>query len=160
MLPPSSARDMLMQVKRYADGGEASPRTYSDADVKAFIQATQAQYGGVNAESNKVIADAMAQSGVGVNQVARASGYTPLEVESAYKTQRGGEAPVQGDPTGSAAGSSAAYRTAIEKGGQQTVNDYTLTCKSKPPIIWLTPMPRRALMRTICWSSQASARRT
>jgi hypothetical protein len=107
----------------------------------------------------------MAQYGVGVDQVARASGYSPQEVQAELMGQRaaaprpvemqgslvgmpssgvvddmmmrgisGGPTsgppslpPVQAQATeqpGTAAGVSAAYRAAMEKGGQQTVGDY------------------------------------
>jgi hypothetical protein len=114
---------MLSQIPvRMAEGGEA--RAFSDDEVKQFIQSTYAQFGGPGVEAHKAIADAMAQYGVGVNQVARATGYTPREVEAEFMGQRAGERPVLDDPTGTAAGMSAAYRAAATAGGQQTVDDY------------------------------------
>jgi hypothetical protein len=122
-MPNLTARQMLSQIPvRMAAGGEA--RAFSDDEVKQFIQSTYAQFGGPGVEAHKAIADAMAQYGVGVNQVARATGYTPREVEAEFMGQRAGARPVLDDPTGSAAGMSAAYRAAATAGGQQTVDDY------------------------------------
>jgi hypothetical protein len=123
-MPNLTARDMLARLPvRMAVGGEA--RAFSDDEVNQFIESTYAQFGGPSVEAHKAIADAMAQYGVGVNQVARVTGYSPLEVEAEFMGQRGGQAPVYDDPTGSLApGSSAGYLNALSTGGLRGVEDY------------------------------------
>jgi hypothetical protein len=78
---------MLARIPvRMAEGGEA--RAFSDDEVKQFIQSTYAQFGGPGVEAHRAIGDAMAQYGVGVDQVARASGYSPQEVQAELMGQR------------------------------------------------------------------------
>ena len=75
-MPNYTARQMLSQIPvRMAEGGAA--KSFTDDEVKQFINSTYAQYGGANAQSHKIIADAMAQYGVGVDQVSRVTGYSP-----------------------------------------------------------------------------------
>jgi hypothetical protein len=86
-MPNLTARDMLARIPvRMAEGGQA--QAFSDDEVKQFIQSTYAQYGGPSAEAHRAIGNAMAQYGVGVDQVARASGYSPQEVQAELMGQR------------------------------------------------------------------------
>ena len=80
-MPNLTARQMLTRLPvRMAAGGEA--RGFSDDEVQQFIQSTYAQFGGPGVEAHRAIANAMAQYGVGVDQVARVSGYSPQEVQA------------------------------------------------------------------------------
>jgi hypothetical protein len=87
-----SARQMLQAMsaqgspRRMAQGGAAG--SFSDDEVAKFIQDTYSQYGGANAQSHKIIADAMAQYGVGVDQVSRVTGYSPQAVQAELMGQQ------------------------------------------------------------------------
>jgi hypothetical protein len=87
-----SARQMLQAMsaqgspRRMAQGGAAG--SFSDDEVSKFIQDTYSQYGGANAQSHKIIADAMAQYGVGVDQVSRVTGYSPQAVQAELMGQQ------------------------------------------------------------------------
>ena len=86
-MPNLTARQMLARLPvRMAKGGAA--KAFSDDEVKQFIQNTYAQFGGPGVEAHRAIGDAMAQYGVGVDQVARASGYSPQEVQAELMGQR------------------------------------------------------------------------
>ena len=86
-MPNLTARQMLSRIPvRMAEGGQA--QAFSDDEVKQFIQSTYAQFGGPSAEAHRAIGDAMAQYGVGVDQVARASGFSAQEVEAELMGQR------------------------------------------------------------------------
>ena len=59
--------------------------TYKDVDVKAFIDSTVQQYGGMNTNSQRAIASAMKEYGISAEQVSRATGIPVEEVAAAYK---------------------------------------------------------------------------
>jgi hypothetical protein len=61
-------------------------QTYSDAEVKSYIDGLVSQYGGMTYDAQKAIADAMKMYSVDPAQVARVTGYTPDEVSTAYKS--------------------------------------------------------------------------
>jgi hypothetical protein len=58
---------------------------YPDKEVANFVNKTYGQYGGPGAAAHREIAKAMNQYGVSPTQVARATGFTPQEVEADYK---------------------------------------------------------------------------
>lgn len=60
--------------------------TYKDVDVKSFIDSTVKQYGGMNTDSQRAIADAMKEYGISAEQVSRATGIPVEEVAAAYKS--------------------------------------------------------------------------
>jgi hypothetical protein len=68
-----------------APGPTPAP-TYKDVDVKSFIDSTVKQYGGMNTDSQRAIADAMKEYGISAEQVSRATGIPVEEVTAAYKS--------------------------------------------------------------------------
>ena len=95
-LPPEVA-ELLLSSMFSGSGisskpGPTTAPTYKDADVKAFIDSTVLQFGGINPdggmsqEAQRAIADAMKDHGISAAQVSRATGIPVEEVAAAYKS--------------------------------------------------------------------------
>ena len=97
MLPPSSAREMLMQVKRYADGGDVSSaglakamssgltQTQYDDNIRAYIAKTANPLDALNAASENGVSMADINRALG-KQVATDYFTTDYNTETAPST--------------------------------------------------------------------------